>query len=204
MPEAILEKTQSTPSKPSDNKLITNLRSDHRNKLVIDSITPVKFCDFSKSSTRCNSINDDDKDPLIQSLNKMEIDNWSKYDCDNGSGFTQKTFQQNHKYKTEICKNYQLYGYCKWGDNCCFAHGKDELRLKTLFNYFYKTKICKHFHRDGFCPYASRCQYFHFKSYEVYKELLDSLEKKLITRINDEKNVYLESILGSSERNQGR
>ena len=76
-----------------------------------------------------------------------------------------------------------MLGLCRWGDSCCFAHGKPELRSKTLFSSFYKTKICKHFHKKGYCPYASRCQYFHLKTYEIYQELFESLVKKLHGRV---------------------
>lgn len=104
-------------------------------------------------------------------------------------------FAQSQKYKTEICKNFELKGKCRWGENCCFAHGKAELRKKTLFNYFYKTKICKHFHKNGYCPYASRCQYFHFKTYQKFQELLESFSNKLFIRIKDDRGESLFSIL---------
>ena len=32
------------------------------------------------------------------------------------------------KYKTAICKNYQLHGHCNYGTRCQFAHGVGELR----------------------------------------------------------------------------
>lgn len=104
-------------------------------------------------------------------------------------------FAQSQKYKTEICKNFDLKGKCRWGENCCFAHGKAELRKKTLFNYFYKTKICKHFHKNGYCPYASRCQYFHFKTFQKFQELLESFSNKLFIRIKDDRGESLASIL---------
>ena len=104
-------------------------------------------------------------------------------------------FAQSQKYKTEICKNFDLKGKCRWGENCCFAHGKAELRKKTLFNYFYKTKICKHFHKNGYCPYASRCQYFHFKTFQKFQELLESFSNKLFIRIKDDRGESLFSIL---------
>merc|ERR1712205_258050 len=33
-------------------------------------------------------------------------------------------------FKTSMCKNYREKGFCKFGDKCNFAHGKDELRRK--------------------------------------------------------------------------
>ena len=60
-------------------------------------------------------------------------------------------------YKTEICKNFQFRGFCKFGDICCFAHGEHELRTKPNNNDLYKTKICKSFSVRNFCPYGYRC-----------------------------------------------
>jgi hypothetical protein len=60
------------------------------------------------------------------------------------------------KFKTELCKNYELQGSCKFGDACCYAHGMRELRDKTHLNSNYKSKICKHFHGQGGCPYGLR------------------------------------------------
>jgi len=65
------------------------------------------------------------------------------------------------KYKTELCKNWELRGHCKFGDKCCFAHGKHELKNKTLIHTKYKTKPCKQYHQTGYCPYGQRCQYLH-------------------------------------------
>jgi hypothetical protein len=89
-----------------------------------------------------------------------------------------KDFTKNPNYKTEICKNFELYGKCEWMKNCCFAHGKHELREKSNFNSNYKTKICKNYHFKGFCLYGSRCQYYHFKSNNTFSELLNSFKNQ--------------------------
>jgi hypothetical protein len=65
------------------------------------------------------------------------------------------------KYKTEMCKNWELRGTCKFGDKCCFAHGREELKAKVLTHIKYKTKPCKQYHQTGYCPYGQRCQYLH-------------------------------------------
>jgi hypothetical protein len=65
------------------------------------------------------------------------------------------------KYKTELCKNWELRKTCKFGDKCCFAHGKHELKNKTVIHMKYKTKPCKQYHQTGYCPYGQRCQYLH-------------------------------------------
>ena len=35
---------------------------------------------------------------------------------------------QQDKYKTALCNNFSQTGNCKYGDNCKFAHGEEELR----------------------------------------------------------------------------
>jgi hypothetical protein len=65
------------------------------------------------------------------------------------------------KFKTELCKNWELRGQCKFGDKCCFAHGKHELKSKTFSHMKYKTKPCKQYYQTGYCPYGMRCQYLH-------------------------------------------
>ena len=64
------------------------------------------------------------------------------------------------KWKTEICRYWEMYGECKFGDNCAFAHGDSELKQRKMtFNY--KTKLCKQFFELGYCSYGSRCQFSH-------------------------------------------
>lgn len=73
------------------------------------------------------------------------------------------------KWKTEICRYWEMYGECKFGDNCAFAHGESELKQKKLtFNY--KTKPCKQFFELGYCSYGTRCQFSHKKESLNLKE----------------------------------
>ena len=65
------------------------------------------------------------------------------------------------KYKTELCKYYEINGYCKYGDNCAYAHGKENLRAKVTHSTYYRTKKCVQFFTYGFCPYGNRCQFAH-------------------------------------------
>ena len=66
------------------------------------------------------------------------------------------------KWKTEICRYWEMYGKCNYGDNCAFAHGDSELKKRKLtFNY--KTKPCKQFFELGYCSYGCRCQFSHKK-----------------------------------------
>ena len=64
------------------------------------------------------------------------------------------------KKKTELCKNYELFHDCYYKDECCFAHGVEELRENILFTSF-KTKMCKSFNENKICNFGIRCSYRH-------------------------------------------
>ena len=83
------------------------------------------------------------------------------------------------KYKTELCKYFEINGYCKYGDNCAYAHGKENLRLKVTNTSAYRTKKCISFFEKGYCPYGNRCQFAH------------QLESNIINNPFDKKMSYL-------------
>lgn len=64
------------------------------------------------------------------------------------------------RYKTELCRPYEEFGVCKYGDKCQFAHGIGELRSLARHPK-YKTELCRTFHSVGFCPYGPRCHFVH-------------------------------------------
>ncbi|XP_060530280.1 protein TIS11 [Cylas formicarius] len=64
------------------------------------------------------------------------------------------------RYKTELCRPYEEFGVCKYGDKCQFAHGINELRSLARHPK-YKTELCRTFHTIGFCPYGPRCHFVH-------------------------------------------
>jgi hypothetical protein len=66
-----------------------------------------------------------------------------------------------YKYKSELCKNYEILGYCPYGDKCDYAHGIKELRGINNNNQNFRIKKCKSFFLNGFCPYGNRCQFSH-------------------------------------------
>ena len=66
------------------------------------------------------------------------------------------------KWNTEICRNWEMYGECKYGNSCAFAHGDSELKTRKL-SFNYKTKACKQFFELGYCSYGIRCQFSHKK-----------------------------------------
>ena len=69
------------------------------------------------------------------------------------------------KLKTELCKNFELRGWCKFGDNCSFAHGRHELQEKKHLHEKYKTRPCQQYHQQGHCSYGIRCQYLHKEAF---------------------------------------
>jgi len=76
----------------------------------------------------------------------------------------------NPRFKTEICRNYKEKGTCVYSDNCQFAHGRDELRMRdrnmnvtqdVVRHNKYKTKLCQKFWIAGYCAYGPRCNFIH-------------------------------------------
>ena len=65
------------------------------------------------------------------------------------------------KYKTELCKFFEIDGKCKFGDKCAYAHGVENLRSKVTNTTAYRTKKCTQFFEKGYCPYGNRCQFAH-------------------------------------------
>ena len=85
-----------------------------------------------------------------------------------GKKMTGDTNDFKTKWKNEKCHYWEMNGFCKYGDNCAFAHGEVELKNKKL-NSNYKTKPCKQFFEIGFCPYGTRCQFSHKKESKIEK-----------------------------------
>ena len=91
------------------------------------------------------------------------------------------------KYKTELCKYWEINGYCKYGDKCAYAHGKENLRSKVTNSSAYRTRKCFQFFENGYCPYGSRCQFAHQLTSNIinnpydrnmsYKKTLETISK---------------------------
>ncbi len=73
----------------------------------------------------------------------------------------EKEEQSQKKYRTELCKYFEINGRCKFGDNCIFAHGKENLRENLCKKSGYKKRPCVNFFEKGFCMYGNRCQFSH-------------------------------------------
>ena len=91
------------------------------------------------------------------------------------------------KYKTELCKYYEINGYCKYGDRCAYAHGKENLRSKITNSTAYRTRKCSQFFKNGYCVYGNRCQFAHQLASNIinnpydrkmtYKKILETIAK---------------------------
>ncbi|KAL7310782.1 hypothetical protein PS15m_010235 [Mucor circinelloides] len=65
-----------------------------------------------------------------------------------------------HLFKTEMCRNWQEIGECRYARKCRFAHGQHELRCVQR-HARYKTETCRTFHLTGTCLYGVRCTFIH-------------------------------------------
>ena len=105
------------------------------------------------------------------------------------------------KYKTVLCKNFETYGVCKYGQYCQYAHGKTDLRQKNYLPENYQSKLCHQFHKKGYCNYGKRCQFLHThiavnrkyrKSYvKIIERNLERVNEMLKTSGNDNLTKYV-------------
>ncbi|CAG8489262.1 11240_t:CDS:2 [Ambispora gerdemannii] len=87
-------------------------------------------------------------------------------------------------YKTEMCRNWEEKGTCRYGTKCQFAHAETELR-KVVHHPKYKTEICKTFWQSGTCPYGKRCCFIHNdKDLALSKQRRNSVDSALKTGQN--------------------
>ena len=119
--------------------------------------------------------------------NKNKINKPKKQKKRNKGKFKSTAADFKVKYKTELCKYYEINGYCKYGDSCAYAHGIENLRSKVTNTTYYRTKKCVQFFENGFCPYGNRCQFAHQLSTNIinnpydrkmtYKKTMETISK---------------------------
>ncbi|KAL7641354.1 UNVERIFIED_CONTAM: hypothetical protein RMT77_008493 [Armadillidium vulgare] len=88
----------------------------------------------------------EDGSERLGSLTNLEVDEFAPLDPS--------------KYKTELCRSYQVHGYCKYGIRCNYAHGVTQIRIAYRHGK-YKTRNCQSYHETGFCRYGARCSFIH-------------------------------------------
>ena len=117
-----------------------------------------------------------------ENIDDLSDDDYSGLACKNNNNIENKNFKSNKqkkshrnsedynsynhnidyksKWKTEMCHYWEMYGTCKFGSSCAFAHGAEELNKRKM-SLNYKTKPCKQFFELGYCSYGIRCQFSH-------------------------------------------
>lgn len=93
------------------------------------------------------------------------------------------------KYKTELCKYFEMNGYCPYGENCAYAHGIENLRIKTTNSSHYRTKKCSSFFSNGYCPYGSRCQFSHSEFENKNRDPISYIDTLEILNKKEDKEV---------------
>lgn len=103
-------------------------------------------------------------------LQHIGIQNFENYNSSYEKGIDNTNFDMNGqdkncRYKTEMCRNFKERFHCIYGDQCQFAHGREELRDALRHNK-YKTKTCEKYWVTGYCAYGPRCNFVHFENDE--------------------------------------
>jgi butyrate response factor 1 len=143
---------------------------------------------LQKTYSKNNKIRNNSKDYLSSDSTSNE-DREEKF-LKNKNQFKPNPNDFKVKYKTELCKYYEINGFCKFGDNCAYAHGKENLRAKVTNSISYKTKKCVQFFVNGFCPYGNRCQFDH------------ALKSNIINNPSDNNNIsYIKTMKTLSKFN---
>jgi hypothetical protein len=133
---------------------------------------------YSKDSSNISTSNEDVYEKDLNENNNLS------YNMNNYKG---KASDFKIKYKTELCKFFEINGHCKYGDNCAYAHGIENLRSKVTNSTSYRTRKCFQFFETGYCPYGSRCQFQHqlktniinnpYDRKMTYKKILETISK---------------------------
>ena len=76
--------------------------------------------------------------------------------------------ESKQEYKTVLCKHWEDDGKCQWGEQCKWAHGKEDLQTGSTrpvmphsgWNSQHKTVLCSKW-VEGSCQYGARCMFAH-------------------------------------------
>ena len=146
-----------------------------------------------KEETKEEDYSEDEYSGLASKLKeKKEKKNFIKYSEDHNDFKT--------KWKTEMCHYWEMYGSCKYGNSCAFAHGSDELNKRKMSSN-YKTKPCKQFFEIGYCTYGVRCQFSHKLTKEKEKKEIEIDKEnkisylKILKEFNDQNNLISHEIV---------
>ena len=150
-----------------------------------------KFNTFNNSSKKKDfdkeeDYSEDDYSGLASKNNKKGIYNNNNNYKINNIRYSEDNNDFKTKWKTEMCHYWEMYGKCKYGNSCAFAHGVDELNKRKMSSN-YKTKPCKQFFELGYCTYGARCQFSHKLPKDINEENKISYWK-ILQEFNEPKN----------------
>ena len=153
--ESVNSKKKLNPVHPPVNKIVNSEK-----KAFLENKNDIEIKQKERKNSSCseNSSTSDEKSPEKQN-NQKENFNYKKKG--NKAPFKGEAKDFKIKYKTELCKYFEIDGKCKYGDKCAYAHGKENLRSKVTNTTAYRTKKCTQFFENGYCPYGNRCQFAH-------------------------------------------
>jgi len=139
-------------SNASNNLLSPPWEKKHKGRSLSDGNWNIKKENTSKTEKKENNTNN--------SNNTLKADH--KEDLSRTPSLPSKwSIKRATLYKTELCRAYEETGKCKFGDECIFAHGEEELKPRVDRHPKYKTRICRTFWEQGECPYGKRCCFIH-------------------------------------------
>ncbi len=149
------------------------------NNIQLKNNGPIYINNITVNNENSNNNKINEYSDLSYNYNKNDNTNCTKSENTKKKG---DTIDFKTKWKTEKCHYWDLNHECKFGENCAFAHGDEELKQKMINNN-YKTKLCKQFFDEGFCLYGSRCQFSHKKkSFNI---------SRIFTDINNNNETYI-------------
>lgn len=141
----------------------------------------------ANTSHNSPSVFNDDA-PLFEPNGQASLD-FEFPDCNIQDGYSPMPDEETSsnfrlKEKTEICKNW-LSNTCRFGDRCAFAHGYDEVQLKSHVAPRYKVTKCRSYHTDNVCMYGQRCQFAHFirTKFTNYEQVFKENARQMSIRI---------------------
>ena len=156
---------------------------------------------YKKKEIEKEEENSEDEYSGLASKTKDKKENINSNNANNHSN-NKKNFYRNSedhndfktKWKTEMCHYWEMYGSCKYGNACAFAHGSDELNKRKMSSN-YKTKPCKQFFEIGYCTYGVRCQFSHKIATKEIEEENKISYLKILKEFNDNNNLISHEII---------
>ncbi|KAG0031069.1 hypothetical protein BGZ81_001800 [Podila clonocystis] len=131
---------------------------------------PTQPTDMSFSSSKCP---DQDRRSSIPVRGSLSSDYHASEDFNAPPGYPRKgqsptlgrrgpgeSNRKSELYKTELCISLTTGNPCRYGDQCQFAHSKEELQHVNRHPR-YKTQFCMSFQAHGYCKYNERCTFIH-------------------------------------------